>query len=264
MRRDIDIEPLLSPWMERQARSAPDDLLPRVMREVGTMSQESTTIRAWLYPSSTVGWMTGGIAVVAMAIALGVFLANLRGLPAGEPSSPSPEATSSSAARTIVELDPVGDATADAPDIVAVSTTRIPADEVVLKIELAEPMTPGTEVRVYLETNGIGPYGGGGHPIPLDDPEWCNPWFMEAGVRVGSEGFASNTLTDVWHPGRTVADGTTLTLPIPLDTVAPDGFLTLFVRTTGTGEGEPWSDDVGQDRFPDDDNTCYPVMWPED
>ena len=78
---------------------------------------------------------------------------------------------------------------------------------------------------------------------------------------MGPVGIASY-LSEVLHPGPTVVDGTTVTLAIPIRTVIWDGFLTLLVHTPGSGEGEPWADEVGQDRFPNDDNACFPVIVP--
>ena len=245
-----DIEPLLAPWMERQARGAPYDLLPRVMREVRSMSQESRAFGAGLLSFSMVAWLTGGIAIVATAIAAGVLIANLSGAPAGGQGSPSPTATPSSAAGTIRESDPVGDATGNAPDIVAVGISRVSEDLFMLDIELAEPMASGTELTVWLETNGAGPYPG---PVPMEGPELCYSWFMEESVAVGPTGSVQNRAGGgKWLPSP-VLNGTKVTLDIPLQEIGVTNRLAFQVVTGVDNEARDW--------FPDQADGCYPLIW---
>jgi hypothetical protein len=99
MSRDDELEPILRPWMERNAPDAPPDLLLRVMREVDTMSErERTGGRSWLSLFSTspaTGWILAAAAVAVMAIAVGFFIANLPGTPsAGPGATPTPAVTS--------------------------------------------------------------------------------------------------------------------------------------------------------------------------
>jgi hypothetical protein len=95
MSRDDELEPILGPWMKRNALDAPPDLLLRVMREVDTMSErERTSSRSWLSlfgASPATGWILATAAVAVMAIAVGFFIANLPRTPtAGPGASPTP------------------------------------------------------------------------------------------------------------------------------------------------------------------------------
>jgi hypothetical protein len=77
--RDDDLDIVLRPWMHQHAPDAPSDLVLRIYGEIETMSQQSQTQR-WLSRFATwpVGAWATTIAVVAiLAIAGGLFLANL-------------------------------------------------------------------------------------------------------------------------------------------------------------------------------------------
>lgn len=245
-----DIEPLLASWMDRHARGAPYDLLPRVMKEVGSMPQESRTFGAGRLSFSLVGWLTGGIAVVATFIAAGVLIANLGGAPTGGHGTPSPTATASSTTGTIRVSDPVGDATGNAPDILAVSISRVMDDRFRLEIELAEPMAPGSELFVGLETNGAGPHSGG-RPVPMEGPELCGWWFMEESVSVGPAGSVQRHV-GTWQPSP-ILSATNVTLDIPLEELGVTDKLAFLVGTRFDDEARDW--------FPDETVGCYPLIW---
>lgn len=84
MNRDDDLEPILVPWMARNARPAPDDLMQHVMAEVDAVKQRASRGPAW----SSWTWSrqlasvaaTGVFAV--LVIAIGVALVNMPRLPA--------------------------------------------------------------------------------------------------------------------------------------------------------------------------------------
>lgn len=275
MNRNDDIESLLSPWMSRQGRRAPDDLLLRVMWEVETMSQESMAIRVGILRSSLVGWVVGGLAVITMAVATGLLIANLRAGPAGAPGSPSPTAAPTWATWTVRETDAVGDVTVpdmgapdipgigglpgNAPDIVAVGISRVSWDNLFrLEIELTERMAEGTELQVWLETNGAGPYHGNG-PLPMEGgPESCNGWFMEEAVGIRPDGSVQTYAGGKWMPSPRLSRPFPWTQPmvsvdIPVQEIGVLDKLAFQVVTLG--------DDGTHDWFPDEGDGCYPLIW---
>jgi hypothetical protein len=253
MNRNDEIESVLSPWMSRQGRRAPDDLLLRVMWEVEDVSQESRTIGMGVLWSSVLGWVTAGVAVIAMAAVAAAFVANLGASPAGTPGSPSPTAAPTSATWTVRERDPVGDATGNAADIVTVSITRVSEDLFTLEIELAQPMASGSELTVWLETNGAGPYAGNS-ALPMEGgPETCNGWFMEEAVAIRPDGSVQNYASGKWMPSPELS-GKKVTVGIPLQEIGVTDWLAFQVVTGVDNEGADW--------FPDETDGCYPLIWP--
>lgn len=243
-----DFEPILQPWMERQARTAPHGLLLRVMTEVETMSQEAT-LRSRLSMSAITGMALAGAALLAITLAVTMFVANLLGPPTGGPTaSPSPAATTG--ARTD-GTDPRADATGEAPDILAIHTTEAADATYTVEVVLAAPMAPGARLAVWYETNGA-------HPAdPLTGTYWlegCELWQMNGRISVDSTG-------DVWAPTGSwqpspIVDGRTVSFDLPLERLnnawVKDQLAIVVVSTDGQG---------GEDRLPDESGSCYPLLY---
>lgn len=90
MTRSDDLELILRPWLERNAPPAPDDLLPRVMREVDTMSQRTRTWPSFLATTPVGGWLAAAAVVTVLAAAIGLLVFGPNGSPVG---GPNPTAT---------------------------------------------------------------------------------------------------------------------------------------------------------------------------
>lgn len=153
--------------------------------------------------------------------------------------------------------DTVGDADGG-PDIVAVETTITSRDELLVTIEMADPLTDADGVEVWLET-GLGP---GSHP--LGDPPICNGWFMEAAIRITSGGAAVHSVAGA-DPGAlevpipATIDGETLTVSIPLSLV--DMTDTLYVALIARSAA------AITDRYPDeapDGQGCHRALLPSE
>lgn len=88
-----DAEHVLRPWMQRQARNAPDDLLLRVMAEVDATNQQSAGWRN-VNGITAMGWITSAVAIAAVTTALALFVSRLPPAPAGNSgATPSAAAT---------------------------------------------------------------------------------------------------------------------------------------------------------------------------
>lgn len=260
MNRNDDIESVLSPWMSRQGRSAPDDLLLRVMSEVDTMSQESRTIGMGMLRFSPIGWLLTGVAVLTIAVAAVIFIVNLPTLapPSGASPVPSQTPAASPTQVRLVEPDPAGDATGDAPDILAATATVV-GDELTLEIMLSEPMSFGQRLVIVIETNGFGPNVVGGGGVPIDDPTQCNGWFMEESISVDAAGGVTLNPSS-WRdaPHRTLdparLEGSTVTISISRSEIGSDDWLTLYIISSGTaGESSDWLPAEGE---------CMPIIVP--
>jgi len=90
MNRNDRIQPLLQSWVDRRLATASDDLLAEVMREIDTVSQRRTTAPSWLSLSHVTAWVTVAAAMVMLATAIGLYVANQTG---HRPSIPGPAAT---------------------------------------------------------------------------------------------------------------------------------------------------------------------------
>jgi hypothetical protein len=98
MTRDESLDPILQPWMERNAPVAPDDLLPRVMREVETVSQRTRTWPSLVAFLNVGAWAAAAGVVAMLAVVIGFTILSSSGNPTGGPhpvvtSTPSPTAS---------------------------------------------------------------------------------------------------------------------------------------------------------------------------
>ncbi len=121
MTRDEGVDPILQPWMARNAPAAPDDLLPRVMREVDTMSQRTTTWPRFLTATHTTTWVAVTAVVAILAVSIGAYLISNRAAPVGTTQTPSPTpATGATAPTTVAQLVDANIAATNAYDANAV------------------------------------------------------------------------------------------------------------------------------------------------
>ncbi len=106
MTRDSGLDPILHPWMARNAPPAPDDLLPRVMREVEIMSQRTATWPRWLMITHSTTLVAVAAGVALLAIVMGAYFASDRSASIGTNATPTPIPTASTAVAptTVIEL----------------------------------------------------------------------------------------------------------------------------------------------------------------
>lgn len=90
MTRDESFESILQPWMERNAPPTPQDLLPRVMREVDTVSQRTTTWPRLLFSTHPTAWVVATAAAAILAVSVGTFLLASGTRPVGADATPAP------------------------------------------------------------------------------------------------------------------------------------------------------------------------------
>jgi len=119
MTRDESLDPILQPWMDRNAPAAPQDLLPRVMREVDTMSQRTTTWPRLLFTAHPTAWVLVTAAAAILAVSLGAFLLSSGTRPVGGDATPAPD--QASGPTTVAELVDAGLDAFNAHDSVAVA-----------------------------------------------------------------------------------------------------------------------------------------------
>jgi len=105
MTRDESLDPILQPWMERNAPAAPNDLLPRVMREVETVSQRTTTWPRLLFSAHPTAWVLATAAAAILAVSLGVFLVSSGARPIGGDATPAPSGQAAGPTTTAELID---------------------------------------------------------------------------------------------------------------------------------------------------------------
>jgi hypothetical protein len=256
MTREDGLDPILQPWMQRNAPPAPDDLLPRVMREVETVSQRTRTWPSFLAFSPAGTW-AGVAAAVILAVAAGWMLLGGHGPFVGGPNAsatPTP-APAPAGAEVHSGTDPIGDAVDGLPDIVRVTTTAVRGQDPTLQIEIAEPWQPGMKLLVTIQ-DGTGNPGGPASPM------YCSPWFHSGSLHISLAGTADAPVVRVddseqFDVSKSTVDGRTLTLWLsPISGQYP-AVLYLAVETGG--------DMYQGDMYPNNSSgnttaTCHPVL----
>ena len=138
--------------------------------------------------------------------------------------------------------DPIGDATAGGPDIVAVETTITPDEEMLIAIELVEALASEDHLVI-----GIGEEIG------------CLGWFAVGAIFVRLSGavFLDSSVGD--HPIDPTFEGDLVSLTFPLSLMDPTDTVTLAVVSL-VGE-DPDERDAYPDQV-DDLQVCHVAMSP--
>lgn len=252
MTRDNGLDPILGPWMRRNALAAPDDLLDRVMTEVETMTQRPAAGMSWFGATPAHTLMTATAIVAAAALAVGILIGNNVRI------GPAPSASASPTPTVTRFTDPSGDGP-EAYDITAVTTSVVDDDILRIRVELATRWPDEGVLRMWFVPNDASHTSGG-----LGAHNRCDPYGAGYSLFVTS---GSGTFTSHTHDSRgdqVTTQEETLNVTVDANVVTVDVPLRFLRDPQTLGVAlDAGTVEAGFDAWPDRpdsaDDGCQPV-----